>query len=252
MSDFLVIRHSLRSDPKVLRLAQLCEAEVDLVMGKLISLWSYVDQHTDDGLIEYAGAERVDAIVGLRGLASALCQVGWLELNLTGAQVLGYEQYLGVEGIRKLFESWLAAHPKGKGRRSLPNDPDFMDFWAEYPSKTARKKALEKWHAIAPDESLRRQIMHALRLDKKSHQWMKEGGAYVPHASTWLNQERWKDERPASTGIVPGRVSAPAGKYARLSGVQGAEDAADAKAGVSPHQGADAGVDASLFPPDDP
>jgi hypothetical protein len=25
-------------------------------------------------------------------------------------------------------------------------------------------------------------------------EWTKEGGSFIPHASTYLNQERWEDE----------------------------------------------------------
>ena len=36
--------------------------------------------------------------------------------------------------------------------------------------------------------------MTALEAQKKSLQWSKEGGQYIPNPTTWLNQERWEDE----------------------------------------------------------
>ena len=37
-------------------------------------------------------------------------------------------------------------------------------------------------------------IINALIAQKKTEQWTRDGGKYIPHASTWLNQERWNDE----------------------------------------------------------
>ena len=46
-------------------------------------------------------------------------------------------------------------------------------------------------------------ILAAIEAQKKSEQWVKDGGQYIPHPATWLNQGRWDDqvteykERPA-------------------------------------------------------
>lgn len=37
-------------------------------------------------------------------------------------------------------------------------------------------------------------LLKALEEQKKSLQWTKDGGQFVPHPTTWLNQERWEDE----------------------------------------------------------
>ena len=36
--------------------------------------------------------------------------------------------------------------------------------------------------------------MDGLRRQKDSVQWQRDGGKYIPHPSTWLNQRRWEDE----------------------------------------------------------
>jgi DNA replication protein DnaC len=42
--------------------------------------------------------------------------------------------------------------------------------------------------------------MNSLNKYKKSPQWTKDGGQFIPHAATWLNQERWNDELEAKVG----------------------------------------------------
>jgi hypothetical protein len=37
-------------------------------------------------------------------------------------------------------------------------------------------------------------MLSAVEAQKQTDQWTKDGGQYIPHPSTWLNQGRWEDE----------------------------------------------------------
>ena len=76
----------------------------------------------------------------------------------------------------------------------------FAEFWAEYPKKVGKQAARTSWKRIKPDAKLHERIMQAVATAKKSEQWNREGGRFVPNPSTWLNQGRWDDElTPANT-----------------------------------------------------
>ena len=70
-------------------------------------------------------------------------------------------------------------------------DPDFELFWKRYPNKTAKAKALASWRKMRPPVKL---VMDALAWQVNQPKWTKDGGEFVPHAATWLNQSRWQDE----------------------------------------------------------
>lgn len=73
-----------------------------------------------------------------------------------------------------------------------PNDDGFNTFWAAYPRKVGKKTAQAAWAKIKnPDIDL---ILDAISKQKKTIQWTKEKGSFIPHPTTWLNQERWNDE----------------------------------------------------------
>lgn len=72
----------------------------------------------------------------------------------------------------------------------------FEEFWASYPRKIAKKRALQVWTRLKPNEELFGIIMSAVEAHKKSKQWLKDGGDFIPHPATWLYQERWTDELP--------------------------------------------------------
>ena len=46
-------------------------------------------------------------------------------------------------------------------------------------------------------------LLSAISNQKKSEQWRRDGGKYIPHPTTWLNGKRWEDE--VNTGTVWGR-----------------------------------------------
>lgn len=86
----------------------------------------------------------------------------------------------------------------------------FEKFWAEYPNKTSKKKASEKWLNLfkalttAEADKLFSEVIVGLERAKKSSQWQKDNGQYIPHPTTWLNQERWKDEGVRQTFATGG------------------------------------------------
>lgn len=71
---------------------------------------------------------------------------------------------------------------------------NFNKFWEEYPKKEKKaiaKKWFEKNH---PNEETFELILNKLKLFKRTKQWNKNEGEFIPHATTWLNQRRWEDE----------------------------------------------------------
>lgn len=70
----------------------------------------------------------------------------------------------------------------------------FDRFWAAYPNKKAKDKARKAWEKLQADADLTERIMAALEQQKKSRQWTKDNGEYIPHPATWLNGRRWEDQ----------------------------------------------------------
>ena len=75
----------------------------------------------------------------------------------------------------------------------------FGEFWDLYPRKQNRARAEKSFKRLKPSPELFAEILEALERQKASEQWQRDGGAYVPHASTWLNGRRWEDEITGTT-----------------------------------------------------
>ena len=87
----------------------------------------------------------------------------------------------------------------------------FAEFWEEYPKKVGKKAAQTSWNKIKPDTELFERIISAVATAKRSEQWNKENGRYIPNPATWLNQGRWDDELPLSP-TIPQQSRGNAGK----------------------------------------
>ena len=75
----------------------------------------------------------------------------------------------------------------------------FAAFWAAYPKKAGKADALKAWNKLKPDIVLQAKMGEALTAQKKSPQWTKDNGQYIPMPSTWLNGKRWEDEVQTQT-----------------------------------------------------
>jgi len=73
-------------------------------------------------------------------------------------------------------------------------DCDFEKFWSAYPRKQGKKNAAKAWEkskAMIPDID---DLLAILETHKASTAWNKDSGQFIPHPTTWLNHERWKDD----------------------------------------------------------
>ncbi|MBA7561089.1 hypothetical protein ES708_02724 [subsurface metagenome] len=87
----------------------------------------------------------------------------------------------------------LATVGKDRNGRDRSGSFDFDQFWSLYPRKVGKKAASKAWDK-AKDKPALEVLLVALEAQKKSEQWKKDGGQYIPNPATWLNQGRWDDE----------------------------------------------------------
>jgi hypothetical protein len=69
---------------------------------------------------------------------------------------------------------------------------EFNLFWAQYPRKVGKLTAQRSWQKMPDDhkqKALEAIVEHRKYWAAKGTDW-----EFIPHASTWLNQERYFDE----------------------------------------------------------
>ncbi|MBT2333602.1 hypothetical protein J7E49_06755 [Variovorax paradoxus] len=133
------------------------------------------------------------------------------EFKLSGGTVLEFQRKTLLEGEGE-GEGYIntpltpQGGKRGRSRKPTEEPSEFVAFYAAYPRKVSRQAALKAWLDLKPDPALQATIMAALA-SQCPHLDFREGGRFIPHASTWLNQGRWADElRPAASAVGAGVV----------------------------------------------
>lgn len=106
-----------------------------------------------------------------------------------------------------------------------PEYPEaFLALWASAPqvarTRSGKPKAYEAWRK-ATKRAHPEAIASGMEAFKVSHDWTKDGGAYVPGLHIWLAREVW-DERPATQTLTGRQGLAPSPGPKRITG--GASD----------------------------
>ena len=80
----------------------------------------------------------------------------------------------------------------------------FQKFWSVYPKKRNRADALKAFRSVIKSGVSLDALLSAVEAQRKTPQWTKDGGQYIPYPATWLNRGAWEDEDVVT-------VSSPAG-----------------------------------------
>jgi len=98
--------------------------------------------------------------------------------------------------------------------REVYGDPAFQKFWQLYPRREGKGAAWKAWEKLDPDEALAAKIVSAVESYSANHEnWKKDpvsgkprdGGRFIPHPSTFLNERRFDDAIGEIVGKIPSR-----------------------------------------------
>lgn len=76
----------------------------------------------------------------------------------------------------------------------------FANFWTAYPRKEAKKDAETAWGSVtAPLEVL----LAAIERKRRSEDWQRANGQFIPLPATWLRGKRWEDADTVTLAPAP-------------------------------------------------
>ena len=79
----------------------------------------------------------------------------------------------------------------------------FAAFWAAYPKKKSKADAEKAFKQVTEPIEV---LLAAIEAQKKSPEWQKDGGQFIPYPATWLRRGAWMDETDAPAAeAVPER-----------------------------------------------
>jgi hypothetical protein len=70
----------------------------------------------------------------------------------------------------------------------------FEKFWNAYPKKVDMPGAITAFENLGVNEQLLGIMLTVIARERKSEQWQKEKGRFIPHPVKWLTQRRWESQ----------------------------------------------------------
>lgn len=95
-------------------------------------------------------------------------------------------------GSNKMFLNNIEYNTSNIYSAKFDKNDAFKRFWSIYPRHTNKKKAFDVFVKKCTDETVLQKMLSAIVEQKETEQW--QNIKYIPHATTWLNGERWEDE----------------------------------------------------------
>lgn len=226
--------------PEVWAIAGILDIDPDAVVGKLLRVWAWFDQHTESGNAPSVTKKLLDRIVGVTGFCDAVIDSGWMieegnsialpnfevhngktakKRALTAKRVAEHKEKkrfgnaeANAEGNAPSVTSALPREEKNKNNNNTPQTPRnrgaltvdqqrrFDRFWSVYPLKKSKGQAEKAFAKINPDDLLIERMLRAIDQQSKHRDLMTRSGQFVP---PWKHPSTWLNARSWEDELEP-------------------------------------------------
>jgi hypothetical protein len=119
--DWIKFELSTLDKPEVCQIADLANIDMDAVVGKLLRVWGWFDQHTESGNAPSVSKRLLDRAVGVSGFCDFMIQVGWMDEIETPdgkfLQLPNFERHNGKTAKNRLLTAKRVANCKASKRQ---------------------------------------------------------------------------------------------------------------------------------------
>lgn len=142
--DWIKVEITTPDKPEVFQMAEMLSLPPDEVLGKLIRVWIWADQHTRDGNAPSVTKALLDRYAAVTGFAAAMISVGWLLESGGRIQFPHFDRHNGKTAkTRALGAKRTQAHRSGNASVTMPALQDRYDGVTDsLPEK--RREEIEK------------------------------------------------------------------------------------------------------------
>ena len=105
MASWIPVRNNLHESPRTVQVARLLGVDKFTVVGMMVRVWSWVGDHTPDGIISDITPEEFDEVVGVVGLGQAMLRAGWMKRSGGDLLFPEWEQWNGQCSKRRLSDA---------------------------------------------------------------------------------------------------------------------------------------------------
>ena len=195
--NWIKFEHCTFQKTEVWQLSQKFKIEVDAVIGKLLRVWCWFDQHSEDGHAHIATKALLDRDVGVTGFCDALICTGWLHTKGEHLCISNFDRHNGETAKNRVLARERQRRARAntvteksrvdKIREDSKNNSAFAHFWESYPKKKNKFRAEKSFNGLTQKEKEKATEDCKTRFADTTYQ-------FIPYPSTYLNNKSWNDE----------------------------------------------------------
>jgi hypothetical protein len=227
--QWIKVTKELPEKPEVWMIAEYLGIEPDAVVGKLIRVFSWFDDHSEDGSAPTSAIPLLNRIASNAKFVEAMKISGWIfenEEEISGkffknSQKIflkNFERHNG--GTAKSRALTASRQEKMRNAKVTPNaspekrreekrrkkeySENFLEFWdlfsSDFGAKGSKAEAWAEFQKLKPDAALLTEMKSAVIAQKSWKARQRENGEFsenFKHVCRWLKGQRWEDEVPA-------------------------------------------------------
>lgn len=204
--DWIKVECSTSRKAEVLRMAEMLGVSRRECMGLLMDYWSWLDANARTEFVPNLSRKSLDDVLQCAGLASCLESVGWAKWSADGwtMQVVNYDHHNGTSAKTRASDARKKRISRGQNRdkngtreekeKSIkPTTLGFAKFWATWPQhkrKAGKPQCITHWESNGLEERADRIVAHVEAM-RRSVDWTKDGGQFIPAPIVYLRQQRY-------------------------------------------------------------
>lgn len=120
---WIAMRTDLLDDPAVIAIAHATGVDEYGVVGRLLRLWSWADQHTEDGNAPHVTTAWVDRFTGTAGFSAAMLDAGWLRVRSAGLEFPNFTRWNTNSAKKRLSTAKrVSTHKTAKKKGNAPGN----------------------------------------------------------------------------------------------------------------------------------
>ena len=116
--EWLKIEHHVAEKPEVLQIAATCEMDPDLVVGRLIKVWSWASRNCPaGGRTHIAALQHLNTIGGHERFAESMVEAGWLKIKDAEMTFVNFDRHISQSAKERALNS---------ANKAKHRSPDFV------------------------------------------------------------------------------------------------------------------------------
>jgi hypothetical protein len=125
--DWIKFEVATSDKPEVWQIAQELGIDPDAVVGKLLRVWAWFDQHTEDGNAPSVTKNVLDRSVGVTGFCNAVVSVGWLGEEDGVLSITNFTHHNGETAKKRAQTAKRAASHRKRNKGVTPGNAESDD-----------------------------------------------------------------------------------------------------------------------------